>query len=70
VLFVEFDDGAMVCGRGPAARASAIFRLDADDCFALLAGRENGHLLYLAGRVEVEGDLSLAGRLGRLFAAE
>ena len=46
-----------------------VFRLSAEDFFALLAGRENPDMLFMAERLRVEGDLSLALELRKLFAA-
>jgi predicted lipid carrier protein YhbT len=41
--------------------------LAASDFFGILAGRENADLLFTAGRIEVEGDLSLALKMRKLF---
>ena len=37
------------------------------DEFGVLAGTENADLLYMAERLEVEGDLGQAGRLRKYF---
>ena len=54
---------------GPARAPDVRFRIADDVCWRLLAGRENADLLYLADRLEVEGDLSLALKMRTLFRA-
>ena len=45
------------------------FRLTAQDFLAILAGLANADWLFREDRIEVEGDLSLALRLRKLFPA-
>lgn len=52
---------------GPAPAPDVRFRIADEACWRLLAGRENADLLYLADRLEVEGDLSLALKMRTLF---
>ena len=52
---------------GPAAAADVRLRLPARDYFGILEGTENADLLYMAGRLEIDGDLSLAVKLRTLF---
>ncbi len=61
------EDGALIVGQGPAESPGAVFRLADVDWFGVLAGRENADLLYMAGRLEVDGDLAQAGRLRKYF---
>ena len=44
------------------------FRLSAADWFGILAGRENAELLFMAGRIQVDGDRALAVKMGSYFA--
>ena len=44
-----------------------IFRIGAHDFFAVLAGRENPDLLFMADRLAVDGDLALALTLRKIF---
>lgn len=46
--------------------ADCSFRLKADDFVALLTGKVTGQQLFFEGRLEVEGDLSLALKLREL----
>lgn len=68
-FFLRIDEGALHLGPGRLEAPDVLFRLPAGDYFAVLAGRENADLLYLAGRLEIEGDLALAMKLRALFPA-
>ena len=67
VLHVRVDDGMGEIRNGPACEPDVRFRLSDRDCWAVLAGRENADLLYLGGRLEIEGNLSLALKVRNLF---
>lgn len=54
--------------RPASAPPDARFRLAARDFFGILGGRENAELLAMAGRIQVEGELSLAMRFRGFFA--
>ena len=69
VWHATVSDGMGEVRFGHAQEPSVRFRIRDEDCWALLAGRENADLLYLAGRLEVEGDLSLALKMRTLFRA-
>jgi len=61
-------DGGRARIQGGAAEAADVrLVLPARDYFGVLAGRENADLLYMAGRLRIEGDLSLAMKLRALF---
>jgi predicted lipid carrier protein YhbT len=68
-LDVRVDDGHLDVGSGPPPEADARLRLCAADFFGVLAGRENADMLFMSGRLEVEGDHSLALKLRRIFRA-
>ena len=68
-FFVRVSQGRPEIGRGDAKAADVRFRLAASDYYGILAGAENADLLYMAGRLEIEGDLSLAMKLRSLFRA-
>jgi putative sterol carrier protein len=61
------DDGRLEAAVGEIASPDACFRLRVSDFFAILAGRENADLLFTAGRIDVEGDLSIALKMRSLF---
>jgi predicted lipid carrier protein YhbT len=61
------DDGRLEAEVGEIPSPDASFRLQGSDFFAILAGRENADLLFTAGRIDVEGDLSIALKMRSLF---
>lgn len=69
-LSVRVSDGRLEVAREPAATPDVRLALAAGDYFGILVGRENADLLYMAGRLEIDGDLSLAMKLHTLFRAE
>lgn len=66
-IALRVDDGTLEARAAPASGAHVRLRLPASDYFGILAGRENADLLYMSGRLEIEGDLSLAMKLRTLF---
>lgn len=68
-LALELADGALHLAPGRVAAPDARLRLAAADYFAILAGTENADLLYMAGRIEIEGDLRRVLKLRTLFRA-
>ena len=55
-----------VIAPGRAETPAVILRAPAALWDEVLAGRENAELLYMAGRIQIDGDLGLAAKL-RLF---
>ena len=52
---------------GAAPRADVRIAMKAEDWVALLAGRLDGYSAFFQGRIQVEGDLTLALRLQSIF---
>jgi len=52
-----------------AASADVTFSMTAADFYGILSGRENPDLLFMAERLRVDGELSLALKLRSLFQA-
>ena len=69
-LGVLVEDGRLEIGPGAPRRCDVTLRLAAEELFAVLAGRENADMLFMAGRLQVEGDLALALKLHQLFRAQ
>ena len=70
VVWVAVDDGRLEldAGERPGEAPDVIFRLSASDFFAILAGTQNPDLLFMADRLQAEGDLSLALKVRSLFS--
>ena len=66
IRIVLAPEGATI-ERGPLREPDVRMRISVPDWFAVVEGRENVDLLFLAGRLEIEGDLSLAARMRTLF---
>jgi predicted lipid carrier protein YhbT len=60
-------DGRVEVERAAEPEPDVRMRLPAADYLAILAGRANADLLYMEGRLEIDGDLALATRLRTLF---
>jgi len=54
-------------GAGAAPQPDVTITITADDWVDLLAGKLDGYTAFLQGRVDVQGDLSLALRLQSMF---
>lgn len=67
VLALRFDDGTLRVSRGEPGAPDLRIRLDGADFLAVLAGRANGELLHMQGRVRIEGVPGLAMKLQALF---
>ncbi len=68
-LGVRVADGRLDVAPGAAPAPGVRLRLSARDFFGVLAGRENADLLFMSGRLEIEGDHALALRLRQIFRA-
>jgi hypothetical protein len=68
-VWLQVDHGRLQVVEGRGVHPDVIFRLEAADFFAVLAGRENPDLLFMADRLVVEGDLSLALKLRSYFGS-
>lgn len=67
-LSVRIDGGRVDLRAEPGpSYADARLRLAATDFYDILAGRENSELLFMADRIQIEGDLSAALRFRKFF---
>jgi hypothetical protein len=67
LLRLDVDDGALLIARGRAEAPQVVLRAPTALWCGVLAGRENAELLYMAGRIQIEGDLGLAAKLRSFF---
>lgn len=68
-LALRISDGVLEPVIGRVDDADVTFTLSAPDFFGVLGGRENPDLLFMAERLRVEGELSLALLLRKLFGS-
>lgn len=66
-LTLRLVDGVLSITPGAAARRDVAIGVDAGDFLDVLAGRANGELLHMTGRVRLDGDPALVVRLQTLF---
>jgi putative sterol carrier protein len=66
-IWLEVAGNKLTTGQGHVERSDVTFRLSASDFCGLLEGSENPDLLFMAERLRVEGELSLALQLRKLF---
>jgi len=67
-LFARVDDGLLDVSAGQLAEPDVVFRLAARDFYEILAGKLNPDLLFMEERLCIDGDLSLALKLRKLFS--
>jgi len=68
-LALRVADGALETELGRVEGADVTFSLSESDFYGVLAGRENPDLLFMAERLRVEGELSRALLLRKLFGS-
>lgn len=68
-LALQISDGVLEPMIGKIEGADVTFTLSEVDFYALLAGRENPDLLFMAERLRVDGELSRALLLRKLFGS-
>lgn len=68
-LALDVDRGRLEVSVGKGRRPDVIFRLGARAFYGVLVGSENPDLLFMADELVIDGDLSLALKLRKLFNA-
>jgi putative sterol carrier protein len=66
---VVIKDGACTANEGAATNADVTLTMEDDDLIALMKGELNGMTAFMTGKLQLEGDLMLAQRIGSLFDA-
>ncbi|MCW8806614.1 MAG: SCP2 sterol-binding domain-containing protein [Rhodanobacter sp.] len=67
--YVVICDGACLVTPGVAQVAHLTLTLSDEDLAGLLAGRLDGMMAVMTGKLKLQGDLGLAQQLGRFFDA-
>jgi putative sterol carrier protein len=65
--YLSVSDEKCSVGTGTSAHSDVTITMTADDWVDLLSGKLDGYTAFLQGRVDVQGDLSLALRLQSMF---
>lgn len=67
VYHLTIADGACKTGRGPAEAPTVSLSTDLVNYLKLIAGKANGPMLFMSGKLQVQGDFMLAQRLMAFF---
>ena len=65
--YLTFNNGAATLTEGAAPGPDVTLTMEDADLIALLKGELNGMQAFMTGKLQVEGDLMLAQRLGSFF---
>jgi putative sterol carrier protein len=65
---INIVNGSLAVNKGRAEAPNLTLRMDARDYVDLVHGRANPMALFMAGKVKVDGDLSLALKFQEIFA--
>lgn len=65
---IKIADGSLSVDEGQTDVSNLTLRMDAVDFVELVHGRANAMSLFMAGKVKVEGDISLAMKFQEIFA--
>jgi len=68
-MSVAIKDGSCTAADGAAANADLTITMEDDDLVALMKGELNGMTAFMTGKLQIEGDLMLAQRMGGFFDA-
>lgn len=66
-MHVVIKDGSCTVAEGPNTSADLALTIEDDDLIALLKGELNGMQAFMTGKLQVEGDMMLAQRMGSFF---
>lgn len=68
-MHAVIKDGTCEVNDGPADNADLGITMEDDDLIALLKGELNGMNAFMSGKLQIEGDMMLAQRMGSFFDA-
>jgi putative sterol carrier protein len=61
-------DGACTVAAGAGTNPSLTLQMAAPDWLDMTAGKANGQMLFMSGKLKLKGDMGLAMKLGSIFA--
>ena len=65
--YVTIKGGACTVSEGTAGSPDVTLTMEDDDLVALMKGELNGMTAFMTGKLQLDGDLMLAQRIGGLF---
>ena len=65
--YVTIKGGAAPVAEGTAGSPDVTLTMEDDDLIALMKGELNGMTAFMTGKLQLDGDLMLAQRIGGLF---
>jgi putative sterol carrier protein len=66
-MSIVIKDGTCAANDGAAGNADLTVTMEDDDLVALMKGELNGMTAFMTGKLQIEGDLMLAQRMGSFF---
>jgi putative sterol carrier protein len=61
-------DGTCTVQSGPAPSPNLTLKIAGQDWLDMLSGKQSGQMLFMSGKLKVQGDMGLAMRLGSMFS--
>ena len=61
-------DGACTVAPGPGTNPSLTLQVSGQDWLDMTAGKANGQMLFMSGKLKLKGDMGLAMKLGSMFS--
>jgi putative sterol carrier protein len=67
--FAKIENGSLASGEGEAESADCTITVSAGNWLDILNGKLDGQMAFMAGKLKIAGDMSLAMKLKSLFMA-
>lgn len=67
--FAKIENGALTSGEGETENPNCTVTVSASDWLDILSGKLDGQMAFMAGKLKIAGDMSLAMKLNSLFMA-
>lgn len=64
---VDIAEGKCALGEGPAASPNLTLTMTAPDWLDMTAGKLNGQMAFMSGKLKLKGDMGLAMKLAGMF---
>jgi putative sterol carrier protein len=67
--YITISNGTCTASEGSAASSDVAITMEDEDFIALMKGELNGMTAFMTGKLQLDGDMMLAQRMGSLFDA-